>query len=36
MALFGGLALAVLVGGAAAAQDTPVAIGISGWTASRP
>jgi NitT/TauT family transport system substrate-binding protein len=32
----GGLALAVLVGGGAAAQDTKVAIGISGWTGFAP
>jgi NitT/TauT family transport system substrate-binding protein len=32
----GGLALAVLIGGGAAAQDTKVAIGISGWTGFAP
>jgi NitT/TauT family transport system substrate-binding protein len=35
-ALVGGLALAALVAGGAAAQDTKVAIGISGWTGFAP
>jgi len=35
-ALLGSLALAVLVGGTAAAQETQVTIGISGWTGFAP
>jgi NitT/TauT family transport system substrate-binding protein len=35
-ALLGGLALAALVGGTAMAQETDVAIGISGWTGFAP
>src|SRR3712207_9102399 len=35
-AWIGGLALAALVAGTASAQDTQVAIGISGWTGFAP